>query len=215
MDLQLLQAFLWYRLDCPMEINMSQHLIVGEFFIKAQNSGLHYCISPAPTPPGISSWGSEWLSSSDEVCADPFNTVSAMPYWSFHFAVLSHSVAQCLTLWPHGLWPARLLCPWGFSRQEYWSALPCPPPGDLPNPGTELRSPTLQVDYLLTEPPGKPPYTLRAVIITPVLLTFHRKKKYFSISGSPSKVEKWKINEMRLCPQILGESIFFNVCFPQ
>ena len=27
------------------------------------------------------------------------------------------------------------LCPWGFSRQEYWSGLPCPPPGDLPNPG--------------------------------------------------------------------------------
>ena len=28
----------------------------------------------------------------------------------------------------------------GFSRQEYWSALPCPPPGDLPNPGIEVRS---------------------------------------------------------------------------
>ena len=36
---------------------------------------------------------------------------------------------------PHGLQPARLLCPWGFSRQEYWSDLPCPPPGDLHNPG--------------------------------------------------------------------------------
>ena len=30
-----------------------------------------------------------------------------------------------------------LLCPWGFSRQEYWSGLPSPPPGDLPNPGVE------------------------------------------------------------------------------
>ena len=38
---------------------------------------------------------------------------------------------------PHGLEPARLLCPWGFSRQEYWSGLTCPPPGDLPNPGIE------------------------------------------------------------------------------
>ena len=36
---------------------------------------------------------------------------------------------------PHGLYPSRLLCPWGFSRQEYGSGLPCPPPGDLPNPG--------------------------------------------------------------------------------
>ena len=36
--------------------------------------------------------------------------------------------------------------PWGFSRQEYWSGLPCPPPGDLPNPGIELRSHALQVE---------------------------------------------------------------------
>ena len=47
-------------------------------------------------------------------------------------------------------------CPWGFSRQEYWSGLPCPPPGDFPNPGIESRSPTLQADSLLSEPPGKP-----------------------------------------------------------
>ena len=32
----------------------------------------------------------------------------------------------------------------GFSRQEYWSGLPCPPPGDRPNPGIEPRSPALQ-----------------------------------------------------------------------
>ena len=44
----------------------------------------------------------------------------------------------------------------GFSRQEYWSGLPCPSPGNLPNPGIELRSPTLPVDSLPSEPPGKP-----------------------------------------------------------
>ena len=43
-----------------------------------------------------------------------------------------------------------------FSRQEYWSGLPFPSPGDLPNPGTEPRSPTLQADTLPSEPPGKP-----------------------------------------------------------
>ena len=42
--------------------------------------------------------------------------------------------------------PTRLFCPWGFSRQEYWSRLPCPHPGDLPNLGIKLGSPTLQVD---------------------------------------------------------------------
>ena len=44
--------------------------------------------------------------------------------------------------------PARVLCPWGFSRQEYWNGLPCLPPGDLPNPGIEPRPPTLQADSL-------------------------------------------------------------------
>ena len=44
----------------------------------------------------------------------------------------------------------------GFSRQEYWSGLPFPSPGDLPDPGIEPRSPTLQADTLTSEPPGKP-----------------------------------------------------------
>ena len=44
----------------------------------------------------------------------------------------------------------------GFPRQEYWSGLPFPPPGDLPDSGVEPRSPTLQADSLLSEPPGKP-----------------------------------------------------------
>ena len=43
----------------------------------------------------------------------------------------------------------------GFSRQEYWSGLPCPPPGDLPNPGIQPTSPALQADSLPSEPPRK------------------------------------------------------------
>ena len=43
----------------------------------------------------------------------------------------------------------------GFSRQEYWSGLPFPSPGDLPNPGIEPRSPASQADALTSEPPGK------------------------------------------------------------
>ena len=50
----------------------------------------------------------------------------------------------------------RLLWPWGFSRKEYWSGLPCPYPGDLPKPGMEPRSPALHADSLPAEPPGKP-----------------------------------------------------------
>ena len=44
----------------------------------------------------------------------------------------------------------------GFSRQEYWSGLPFPSPGDLPNPGIEPGSPALQADALSSEPPGSP-----------------------------------------------------------
>ena len=51
--------------------------------------------------------------------------------------------------------PTRL-CPWGFSRQEYWSGLSFPPPGNLPDPGIEPRSLTFQADSLPSEPPGKP-----------------------------------------------------------
>ena len=45
-----------------------------------------------------------------------------------------------------------------FSRQEYWSGLPCPPPGDLPDPGIKLSSPPLKADSLPSEPPGKPDF---------------------------------------------------------
>ena len=43
-----------------------------------------------------------------------------------------------------------------FSSQEYWSGFPFPSPGDLPDPGIEPRSPTLQAEALTSEPPGKP-----------------------------------------------------------
>ena len=56
-----------------------------------------------------------------------------------------------------------LVTPWtqaapsmGFSRQEYWSELPFPSPGYLPDPGIKPRSPTLQTDALPSEPRGKP-----------------------------------------------------------
>ena len=45
----------------------------------------------------------------------------------------------------------------GFSRQEYWSGLPFPSPGDLPDPGIEPRSPTLQADALTSAPPRVSP----------------------------------------------------------
>ena len=74
-------------------------------------------------------------------------------YIHIRYAVFNHSVFNYLQ--PRGLQLARLLCTWEFSRQDHWSGLPCPSPGDLPNPGIEPRSLTLQVDSLPTKPPGK------------------------------------------------------------
>ena len=44
----------------------------------------------------------------------------------------------------------------GFTRQEYWSGLPCPPAGNLPDPGIEPGTPALQADSSPSEPLGKP-----------------------------------------------------------
>ena len=51
-----------------------------------------------------------------------------------------------------------------FSRQEYWTGLPFPSPGDLPNPGIEPTSPALQAGALRPEPPGKPVRTKLGLI---------------------------------------------------
>ena len=68
-------------------------------------------------------------------------------------------------LWlSHSVMPDPLDCTqaplsMGFSRQEYWSRLPFPPPGHLPDPGIEPRSPASQADYLPSEPPRSPTNT--------------------------------------------------------
>ena len=67
------------------------------------------------------------------------------------------AVLSCSALFDSATpWNAACQAPlsMGFSRQEYWSGLPFPPPGDLPNPEIEPRCPTLQADSLLSEPPG-------------------------------------------------------------
>ena len=75
--------------------------------------------------------------------------------WSTVPAPVLCLVAQsCLTICDHmdcSPDPHRLLCPWGFSRQEYWNGFPFSSPGDLPDPGIEpmtLGSPALQADSL-------------------------------------------------------------------
>ena len=88
--------------------------------------------------------------------------------WTIHFQVLDKSplsdhrrgspssnshVWLLVTLWTIA---CQVPVSVGFSRQEYWSGLPFPSPGDLPDPGIKPRSPALQADSLPSEPSGKP-----------------------------------------------------------
>ena len=72
-----------------------------------------------------------------------------------HTCSVASAVSDSATLWTvvHQT-PLSM----GFSRQEYLSGLPCPFPGDLPDPGIEPVSPTLTGGFFTTEPPGKPLY---------------------------------------------------------
>ena len=86
------------------------------------------------------------------------------------------------SLQPYRLQLARFFCPWEFSRQEYWSGLPFPSPGDLPNPGSALRSPALQVDSFLTEAPGEPHFMTKRSIyqnVTPGNVLWNSKFEQF------------------------------------
>ena len=81
--------------------------------------------------------------------------------------IWNYSAMLLLLLLSHFTRVRLLATPWtaarqappslGFSRQEHWSGLPFPSPGDLPDLGTEPRSPALQADSLTSEPPGKSP----------------------------------------------------------
>ena len=66
--------------------------------------------------------------------------------------------------------PSTVACqaPWsmGFSRMEYWSGLPFPSPGDLPDPGIEPATLTLAGGFCPTEPPGKPTISIDITKVT-------------------------------------------------
>ena len=85
-----------------------------------------------------------------------------MYIWLIHFESESESrsvVSDSATPWT--------IQSMEFSRSEYWSGLPFPSPGDLPNPGIESRSPALQADSLTAEPQEKPIYVCVCVFSWP------------------------------------------------
>ena len=103
-------------------------------------------VIPSPPAPSPSQHQGlfQWVNSSHEVAIEAcyMTCVCVLS----HFSGVRHSV----TLWTETV---RLLCPWGFSRQEYWSGLSCPPPGDLHNPEIKpisLMSPALAGRFFTT-----------------------------------------------------------------
>ena len=103
---------------------------------------------------GIINWPGEWVlfSGSGGGLYSRISSSNVIPK-----KVKEREVTQlCPTLWTP--WTVAYQDPQSmeFSRQEYWSGLSFPSPGDLPSLGVEPRSPALQTDTSLSEPPGKP-----------------------------------------------------------
>ena len=104
----------------------------------------------------------------------------------------------------------RLLCSWGFSRQEYWGGLPCPPPGDLPNPGIKPRSPTLQVDSLPSEPICPSPGELSNAGIEPESPALQADSLPAELPGRPRNLSKFYPNKVSVLPPH-GHIFFLNM----
>ena len=92
-----------------------------------------------------------------------------------------------------------------FSRQEYWSGLPFPSPGDLPNPGIKARSPALRTDALPSEPPGNHYRHCRISLVVPLT--------WMNIELLLDKMlsrEKNSLSQrgIRIFPQFLADNIY-------
>ena len=97
----------------------------------------------------------------------------------------------------------------GFPRQEYWSGLPFPSPGDLPDPGIEPRSPALKEDSLPAEPPGVClwyKFTQASVVgsstVTQRVLSLWNKtrsnKAEHGLSSSPATPQSWHLGNLMI-----------------
>ena len=96
-------------------------------------------------------------------CIQQYKQTNVIKYWQSLAAAAAAKSLSCVWLLATP-WTAAYQAPLSmvFSRQQYWSGLPFPSPGDLRNPGIEPRSPALQTDALPSEPPGKPKYSIKA-----------------------------------------------------
>ena len=119
----------------------------------------------------------------------PFDTLLFKVKMKWKWKLLSH-VQLCVTPWTVARQAPLSV---EFFRQEYWGGLPFPSPADLPKPGTEPRSPALQADSLLPEPPGKALLPNVDDKWTSVLATFWEghSDKGFRDGDLPEETKQW------------------------
>ena len=106
-----------------------------------------------------------------------------------------------------------------FSRNEYWSGLPFPSPGDLPDPGIEPGSPTLQADALPSEPPGNLPYNNKGSLLAISLVQLLSSVQLFvnlwtaARQASLSITNSWSL--LKLMPiKLVIPSNYLILCHP-
>ena len=95
----------------------------------------------------------------------------------------------------------------GFSRQDYWSGLPFPSPGDIPNPGIKPESPSLQTGALPSEPPGKP-------LLMEVLINYYypHLKEESQLAGGTGLGSPILVNRTQLPTASLSQNFSQNDC---
>ena len=115
----------------------------------------------------------------------------------------------------------------GFSRQEYWSGLPFPSPGDLPDPGIKHGFPALEADALTSEPPGKPTFvessgfktksTLEAIHTLIQWINWSLKAKWLSLPSravtEPESFVSWPDSQYALLLPSLAELLIYLLQF--
>ena len=139
---------LFFEINCYWSIVALQCVLVS--IVQQNESAIHIPISPL-----------FWT-------AIPFRSPQCIKYKSIacYICVLSHFSCVRLCTTPRTVARQASLF-MGFSRQEYWSGLPCPPPGDLSDPGIEPttpESPAWAGGFFTTEPPGKPKWKWKRAV---------------------------------------------------
>ena len=119
---------------------------------------------------------------------------------------------SCPTLATPWTVACQTLLPKEFSRQEYWSGLPFPSPGDLPNPGIKPQSsvsPVLPIRFFTTASPGKPSYRLNRPIFFPLIHAMRCVSERIYYHTSPRRIimmTKSKVKEESICSKHLKDA---------